>query len=278
MSALVNAHWLHEHLHRPELVVLDASISFQIPNTPAPVLDEVIPGALRFDYDDDFHDPSYGLPHMMPSESAFNRQAQALGLNNDSVIVVYDNTGTFASPRAWWMLKSMGHEQVYVLNGGLPAWIAQGYATQPIHNESKGLGNFQGQRSQTGFIHADSVLAFANTNKATILDARSQARFDAQVPEPREGIRSGHIPHSQCLPFSLLIDNGQMKDRDALASAFASRLAAHNDNQPLVFSCGSGVTACILALAAYELGHRQLQVYDGSWTEWGSRPDLPIEC
>ncbi|ENM5728387.1 sulfurtransferase [Vibrio mimicus] len=257
-SPLVTAQWLQQHLHDPNLVLLDSSIEFQIPTESEKDWINKIPNAQRFDYDKVFCDPDSPLPHMMPSEERFNTLARELGINQDSFIVVYDNSGTFASPRAWWMFKAMGHHKVYILNGGLTEWKAQGYNVTQNYREPTAKGNFDGKHNPKAFV-----------------DARGLARFFGEVPEPRPGVRSGHIPGSACLPFAELIAGHKLKEETELRPLLTHMLP--DTTQEYLFSCGSGVTACIVLLAAYVCGYKNLSVYDGSWTEWGQRQDLPIE-
>ncbi|HGE6113804.1 TPA: 3-mercaptopyruvate sulfurtransferase [Vibrio cholerae] len=274
-SPLVTAQWLQQHLHDPNLVILDSSIEFQIPTESEKDWVNRIPNAQRFDYDKEFCDPDSPLPHMMPSEERFNTLARELGINQDSFIVVYDNSGTFASPRAWWMFKAMGHHKVYILNGGLTEWKAQGYNVTQNYRESTAKGNFDGKLNPQAFVDASYVLKqIANPHSQTI-DARGLARFFGEVPEPRPGVRSGHIPGSSCLPFTKLITGHKLKEQAELRPLLTHMLP--ETAQEYLFSCGSGVTACIVLLAAYVCGYQNLSVYDGSWTEWGQRQDLPIE-
>ncbi|MDP4493828.1 sulfurtransferase [Vibrio sp. AH4] len=274
-SPLVTAQWLQQHLHDPNLVILDSSIEFQIPTESEKDWVNKIPNSQRFDYDKVFCDPDSPLPHMMPSEERFNTLARKLGINQDSFIVVYDNSGTFASPRAWWMFKAMGHHKVYILNGGLTEWKAQGYNVTQSYRELSAKGNFDGKLNPQAFVDASYVhKQIANPHSQTI-DARGLARFFGEVPEPRPGVRSGHIPGSSCLPFAELIDGHKLKEEAELRPLLTHMLP--ETAQEYLFSCGSGVTACIVLLAAYMCGYQNLSVYDGSWTEWGQRQDLPIE-
>ncbi|ENO8415937.1 sulfurtransferase [Vibrio mimicus] len=274
-SPLVTAQWLQQHLHDPNLVILDSSIEFQIPTESEKDWINKIPNAQRFDYDKVFCDPDSPLPHMMPSEERFNTLARELGINQDSFIVVYDNSGTFASPRAWWMFKAMGHHKVYILNGGLTEWKAQGYSVTQNYREPTAKGNFDGKHNPKAFVDASYVLKQIDNPHSQTIDARGLARFFGEVPEPHPGVRSGHIPGSACLPFAELIAGHKLKEETELRPLLTHMLP--DTTQEYLFSCGSGVTACIVLLAAYVCGYKNLSVYDGSWTEWGQRQDLPIE-
>ena len=275
-SSLVTVDWLQINFAAENLVLLDASVPPVVPgfvqvNSPDKFF--CIPGSRRFDYDQKICRPDSSLPHMMPGPELFEEEVRKLGINQDSVIVVYDDVGLYASPRAWWMFKAMGHEQVAVLDGGLPAWIDSGLTTNNQLDGAPPAGNFTAQLDEQSFCDFNVVLAAIDDRKCTILDARSAGRFHGLEPEPRPGMRSGHMPNARSLPFPELLTAGAMKPVEELQQIFAPLTKPENK---LIFSCGSGLTACVLALAANLAGYDNLSVYDGSWSEWGSPGHLPV--
>ena len=258
-----------------KLILLDASIP-PIGNMKAPLNvwpEASIANARYFDIEHDFSDTTSPLPHTLPSPEKFEQACRALGINNDSKIVVYDNLGMFSSARAWYLFKAMGHEQVAVLNGGLPAWIKAGKPIEQAKLITHPYGDFTAKYVNAYFVDADFVQDTIHQPDVTVFDARAKERFAGTAPEPRAGVRSGHIPESVCFPYAELLEEGHLKSPEELSILFHQHSVRDNT---WVMSCGSGITACILALAAGLVGHQQTRVYDGSWSEWGQDAKRPI--
>jgi thiosulfate/3-mercaptopyruvate sulfurtransferase len=273
---LVSTDWLAAHLGDPKVKVIDAS--FKMPGVmPLPVDDYLashIPGAAFFDVDA-VSDHSNPLPHMFPDAEQFGRDVGALGIGNDDMVVVYDAGGWVAAPRAWWMLLSFGHRNVRVLDGGLKKWVAEGRKVEsgPVTPKPGTFkANFDARRTRS--LH--QMIANIASRAEQVIDARASERYEGKVPEPRPGIRSGHIPGSLNLPYNNLFDasTGTMKSLDDLRAAFLG--AGVKLDAPIVTSCGSGVSAAVLTLALYRLGVENPALYDGSWTEWGAADGPPV--
>lgn len=274
---LVETDWLTEHLTAPDLVVIDGS--WHLPNVDRngheEYLAQHIPGAIFFDIDA-IADTDSDLPHMLPDPVKFSSIMRKMGVGDGMRIVVYDSTGMFSAARVWWTFRVMGVEDVTVLNGGLPKWIAEGYELEDGPAAPRGPRHFTARRNAGLVRDADDVNSASKSGSEQILDARSAERFTGDAPEPRAGLRSGHIPNSLNLPYdALLNEDGTLKTAAQLKAIFDGVGLALD--KPITTTCGSGVTASILSLALAIVGHREAAVYDGSWTEWGADESLPVE-
>ena len=273
---LVSTAWLADHLTDPDLVVFDTTK--YLPNEPRDGLTEFalahIPGARFFDIDA-IADADTELPHMVPTAGLFARKLGELGVSNGSMVVFYDQKGLASAARGWWMMGLFGHDRAAVLDGGLPKWRAEGRATDAGPPAAANPASFRPDWRPTKVRGIGDMLANTASRQELVLDARAAGRFTGAVPEPRAGMRSGHIPGSANLPYTELLAADQtLLPPEALRARLAA--AGVNGSRPVVTSCGSGVTATILTLAMVLAGLPAGAVYDGSWTEWGGRADTPI--
>lgn len=267
MSPIVSVKWLKDNLVAPGIIILNTSLLKAGAESDTSLGERLIPHTRFFDIKNKFSNVSAPFPSAFPSEEQFTREAQILGIDKDALIVVYDDRGMYSSARAWWLFKAFGHHKVVVLDGGLPEWNYYDYKTEPYQPYTGKNGDFMGVKDKSLMKFYADMSAESQVESHIIVDARSEKRFNCLVDEPRLGLRRGTIPNSINLPFESLFEGYCLKSTDELKKIF-NTVAQPSDK--LIFSCGSGITACILALGARIAGYNNCSVYDGSWTEYGT--------
>ena len=272
----VGADWLAEHIDDPEIQIIDARMASpgqEDRNVAQEYLNGHIPGAVFFDIEA-LSDHTSPLPHMLPRPETFAVAMRELGVNQDKHLIVYDEGNLFSAPRAWWMLRTFGVEKVSILGGGLAGWqrddllLEEGAVELPE-------GEFNAAFNPEAVVKVTDVLLASHENTAQVIDARPAARFNAEVDEPRPGLRRGHIPGALNVPWTELVREGELKPTDELDAIFFGRGVSYD--KPIIVSCGSGVTAAVVLLALATLDVPNVKLYDGAWSEWGARADLPVE-
>ncbi|KAB1070146.1 3-mercaptopyruvate sulfurtransferase [Methylobacterium planeticum] len=274
-SPLVTPAWLHERLDAPDIIVLDGS--WYLPAAGRDAAAEYraahIPGAIRFDIDA-MSDEGSSLPHMLPRPEVFASRMRSLGIGDGMHIVVYDGMGLFSAPRVWWMLRTFGVRDVAVLDGGLPAWVEAGYPTEDGEPHPRDRRHFTARLDHGAVADAGDIARALSAGATQVVDARSAPRFRGEEAEPRPGVRPGHMPGARNLHYAALQENGRLKDTEQLRAIFAEN--GVDPDQPVITTCGSGVTAAIISLALETLGRPARSLYDGSWSEWGADARRPV--
>ena len=273
---IVSVDWLQANLENEQLIILDCTIPKVTAKSTESISEDKkqIKGAVFFDIKKIFSDVNAPFPNTILSPEVFEEKSQNLGINNDSIIVCYDDLGIYSSPRVWWMFQLMGFKNIAVLDGGFPKWNENKYPVEKQQTNEFIKGNFKVDYQPEKIKFTNDVLSAIDNDTILIADARSSGRFKSTSPEPRKDVKGGHIPNSVSLPFSKMIENGILKSENDLKVIFEE---INQENKELIFSCGTGITASVLALGAEIVGIKKYAVYDGSWTEWGSTVNLPIE-
>ncbi|KGL63520.1 sulfurtransferase [Polaribacter sp. Hel1_85] len=273
---IVSAEWLESNLENQNLIILDCTIPKVTVKSTSSIYNDKkqIKGAIFFDIKKTFSIVNAPFPNTIIGSKEFEVKSQELGIKKDSAIVCYDDLGIYSSPRVWWMFQLMGFTNIAVLDGGFPKWEEKKYPVEKQQFKSPRKGGFKANYQPNKIKFTEDVLSSINNKDIIIVDARSKGRFYATEPEPRSDVKGGHIPNSVSLPYSELIENGSLKSEVALKTIFNN---LNPENKAFIFSCGTGITASILALGAEISGIKNNAVYDGSWTEWGSTEGLPIE-
>ena len=271
---LKSTEWLAGKLGDDKVVVVDGSyyLTTENRNAKEEYLKAHIPGAVFFDINA-ISDKETDLPHMLPGPDQFEAALSALGISEKDTIVVYDGKGLYSAPRVWWTLRIFGAKEVFILDGGMPAWKAEGRPTE-AGEVKRSSRTFKAEMDTGAVAMVADVQMALNNEDIQVVDARSAGRFAGTEPEPRKGLRGGHMPDALNVPFTEIVENGRLAAPEKIAAAFAK--GGVDTDKPMITSCGSGVTAVVLALGLDAIGKKMPRVYDGSWTEWASRADLPV--
>jgi len=271
MKELVSIEWLKENLHKKDLILLDSSLTKTVDGKNSEFKNLTIPKARYFDLKANFSDRNSSFPNAIPSKEQFELECRKLGINNSSEIVIFDNLGIYSSPRVWWMFKVMGHDKVAVLDGGLNEWMKMKLPTEKRTKKTFEDGDFEASPNGNYVVNYSTIKLNTNQQTFTLIDARSKGRFEGTENEPRKELKSGHIKGSINIPFKNVLSDGKYKSIEELKKLFENKC---NYNDKLVFSCGSGLTACIVLLACEIAFKRSKFVYDGSWAEWAEKNNL----